>query len=933
MWLQIKTGYTFRQVYGHLDKIAAKCAENANFAGIADLGNTFAHIPWYKACKKAGIKPIYGVQIPVVDQLQKGTRRYPYNWMTFIARTQAGLQEIYQLVDLSFQQFYYRQRITYEQINSLSDAVIIIGGVAPRTDLIKRQFFTELSPCTPFCNRNNTGVACCDNFYVDSTDDLIYEPFADDRLRERKTSPIHIISHSEWLSIYPKKQEALDLMFKIADSCNVELPKASMVKYTGKENIETWCIKGAKERGIDLSAPSYKERYEREISLIKEKDYADYFLVVADVIRYAKTKMAVGPSRGSSAGSLVCYLMSITEIDPLKFDLYFERFIDINRFDLPDIDIDFQDDKRHLVIKYLEKKYGHDNVAQIGNINRMKAKSAITRYSQALGVHIEDVTELKDAMMERSTGDARANDCIGDTFAETDIGQKFIRKHPCMNVVKHIENHPSHTGVHAAGVLVCNEPITNYCGINSRDNKHIGMLDKKDAEDINLLKIDALGLRTLSIIADVCDHIGKPYSWIYEIPIDDPGAYKVMNDHRFNGIFQFEGSAVQGLAKQMPIDTLEDIAALGALGRPGPLMSGGANKYIYYRNNPHEVQYISNHPVIIEATKLTWGIIIYQEQMLKIGKDYGLLSWSDTNELRKAASKSKGKEFFDTFREKFIPGAVSQGEKLEDATKVWESMYTFGAWSFNKSHAISYGLISYICAYLKAHHPLEFVVANLNHSKSDKSALKILRDAVENDGVEYKFFSPKYSGINWTTVNGILYGGFISLKNIGEAKAKQAVKMRNANMSPPAGLLKAIKIADSPFRYLYPAEQVYGEYYTDPKKFNLSGVVSTIDSAKNDGNYTIIGCLIRKNLRDANEACFVNKRNGKHLQGETTWLNIIIEDDTGQMMCKIKVKDYSKFGKEIAETGKEDKSWYLVNGEKINGWSILFVNNIMEITK
>ena len=272
--------------------------------------------------------------------------------------------------------------------------------------------------------------------------------------------------------------------------------------------------------------------------------------------------MAVGPSRGSSAGSLVCYLMGITEIDPLEYDLYFERFIDINRFDQPDIDVDFQDDKRHLVIKYLEKKYGKDNVAQIGNINRLKPKSAITRFAQALGVPVDDVIELKDAIMERSGGDARANDCMEDTFTDTDAGKKFIKNYPAMEVVKHIEAHPSHTGVHAGGILVCNNPITDYCGVNSRDKKRIGMLDKKDAEVVNLLKIDALGLRTLSIIAGVCDQIGKPYPWMYEIPVDDPATFKVFNDHRFNGIFQFEGSAVQGLAKQMPIDNIEDIAAL-----------------------------------------------------------------------------------------------------------------------------------------------------------------------------------------------------------------------------------------------------------------------------------------------------------------------------------------------------------------------------------
>lgn len=937
IWINIKTGYTFKQVYGHLDQIAEKCKRLCDeagikiepYGGVADLGNTFAHIPWRKACKKAGIKPIYGVQLPVVDELQKGARRYPYNWMTFIARTQKGLQEIYDLVDLSFQQFYYRQRITYDQVNSLSDGVYIIGGVAPRWDLIKRKVYAELSPSTPLCNRvDGPPIACIDNFYPDAEDDIIYEPFADDRLRERKTVPIHILSKDEWLSEC-NNINAFMRTYDMAHDCNVELPEAPMVKYIGKDCIEDWCKKGAKEKGL-LSKPEYIERYKREMKLIKDKDYVDYFLVIADAIRYAKTKMAVGPARGSSAGSLVCYLMGITEIDPLEYDLYFERFIDVNRFDLPDIDIDFQDDKRHLVIKYLEKKYGKDNVAQIGNINRMKPKSAIKRFAQSLGIPIDDVEELKDSIMERSGGDARANACMEDTFTDTDVGKKFIEKHPSMEVVKYIENHPSHTGVHAAGILVCNSPITNYCGINSRDKKRIGMLDKKDAEDVGLLKIDALGLRTLSIIASTCDQLNKPYTWMYEIPTDDPDTYKVFNDKRFNGIFQFEGSAIQGLANQMPIESMEDISALSALGRPGPLVSGGASSFISFRTGSKKVEYLSNHPAVIAATEGTYGIVIYQEQMLSICREYGKLSWADTSDLRRAASKSLGDEFFDKFKENFMKGAMGQGEKEEDALRVWKAMHTFGSWAFNKSHSVSYGLISYLCGYFRAHHPLEFLVANLNHSKNDRSALKILRDAVENDGVEYEYFNQDHSEVDWCVKDGILYGGFSTLHGLGPAKAKSAVKDR-PNFKP--GIVKAIKADNSPFKYLYPAKELYGDYYTDPFKHNLTNGVSLIEDCDSDGSYTVIGCLIKKNLRDANEAGFVSKRGGKFLEGQTSWLNITIEDDTGSVMAKIRKEDYERFGKEIADTGKEEKDWYVVHGEKINGWSIIFVKNIKKITR
>lgn len=944
MWLNIKTGYTFKQVYGHLDKIASKCAKiclkagiKEPYGGIADLGNTFAHIPWMKACKKINIKPIYGVQLPVVEDFQKGIRRYPYNWMTFIAKNTEGLQEIYQLIDLSFQQFYYRQRISYDQLNSTTNNIFVFSGIAPMWNLINRRVYKELSPCTPYSQRKigrpkNT-IACIDNFYPNIKDIYIYEPFADERLRERKTSPIHILTELEWLSEFSNcDNTALSNLKAIAADCNVKLPEAHMVKYIGEDNIEDWCRNGAKKRKIDIITGKYADRYKREIELIKDKNYVDYFLVVADIIRYAKTKMTVGAARGSSAGSLVCYLMEITEIDPLKYDLYFERFIDVNRFDLPDIDIDFQDNKRHLVLKYLEKKYDRDCVAQIGNINRMKPKSAITRFAQALGVPNDAVQELKDSIMERSGGDARANTCMEDTFTDTDIGKKFIKNYPCMEIVKYIEAHPSHTGVHAAGILVCNDPITNYCGINSKDKKRIAMLDKKDAEAINFLKIDVLGLRTLSIIAAVCDQISKPYTWIYEISTKDKLTYDVFNAHRFNGIFQFEGSAVQGLAKQMPIENIEDIAALGALGRPGPLMSGGANSFIAARYNS-VITYLSDHPAVMQATKNTYGIIIYQEQMLAIGRNYGKLSWADTSDLRKAASKSLGDEFFNKFKIKFIKGAVEQGESTEAAEAVWKAMHTFGSWSFNKSHAVSYGLISYICGYFKAHHPLEFTVACLNHSKDERTALKILRDSVENDDIKYEYFNSEKSLEKWSVKDGVLYGGFITLYGIGAIMAKKAVKLRFENKKYPKGLQTKINTGNSPFKYLYPAKELYGDYYINPRKYGLSKSVSTIKEANHDGVFTIIGCLIKKNLRDANEACFVNKRNGKFATGNTTWLNLTIEDDTDSIMCKIQIKDYEKMGKQIAETGKEEKDWYMINGQKINGWNLIFVRNIRKITR
>jgi DNA polymerase III alpha subunit len=929
-WLNVRTGYSFGQVYGHLDKVAEKCAKLGDFAGIADLGNTFAHIPWEKACKKVGIKPIYGVQIPVVDDLGLRERRQAFNWMTLIARNTNGLREVYRLVDISFQQFYYRQRISYEQINATSDNIFLLSGVAPRLDLIKRNVFMELSPMTPYSQRDaKLQIACIDNYYPDAEDSRIYEPFADERKLERKTSPIHILTKEEWLNHLPKGQKALNNLKKLADLCNATLPHAPMVEYVGKDKIESWCLKGAVTRNLDIESGPYAERYKREIKLIKDKEYADYFLVVADAIRYSKTKMVVGPGRGSSAGSLVCFLMGITEIDPLKYDLLFERFIDVNRFDLPDIDIDFQDDKRYLVIKYLEKKYGKENVAQIANINRFKPKSAIKKFSQSLGVSLEDVKELKDSINDELGGKS----LIKNAFEQTEIGIDFLKKHPSIEVVQHIENHVSHTGIHAAGILVCNSPITDYCGINSRDKKRIGMLDKNDAESINLLKIDALGLRTLTIFATVCDQLNKPYSWLDDIPLDDSLAFKVFNDHRFNGLFQFNGDLVTKLSKQMPIEGIEDISALCALGRPGPLSSGASQRYVQVRSGAKSIRYLSSHKIVKTITENTNGVIVYQEQVMMIVKELGKLSWEDTSKIRKAIAKSKGEEIFNEMYAKFKVGVLENGLSEDEAKEIWEQIKTMGSYSFNKSHSVAYGVISYTCAFLKAHYPLEFLVACLRHSNSDRDALKILRDAVESDGIKHKYFDAEKSMEKWSVIDGVLYGGFESLAGFGDKKAKQAVKLRAEGKAYPKGMQTIISSAISPFKYLNPAKELYGDYYTDPGKNNLNNPATPIGNINGDGTFVMIGCMVKKTLRDANEACFVAKRDGKHLEGNTSSLNITIEDDTGSIMCKISTKDYMRFGKEIAEKDKEDKDWYLVYGNRINGWGIIFVKNIKRITR
>jgi len=941
VWINVKTGYTFGQVYGHLDQVAEKLARFGTSGGMADRNNTFGHVRWKKACDKAEIKPIYGVRLHVVNDLahirETKNRRHKVNEMTFIAKDSHGLAEIYELVNISGKKFYFQNLLEYSDIQNLSPSVVMFSGIAPDWDLMPHgNVYQEVGPHIPASIWKASEaplIASIDNFYLDPWDKPVYEPFAADRKRERRTTMMHIPTPREWLNTCPSAEAFRNLQV-LNEECNVELPFAPMVKYVGKDKIDIWCEKGAKILGVDITNPGeYRDRYHREIDLIKKKDYVDYFLVTADLIRYSKTKMAVGPGRGSAAGSLVCYLMGITTVDPIVFNLFFERFLDPGRFDAPDIDIDFQDDKRHLVMKYLSRKYGEQNVAQLGTVGLLKPKSAINLFSKALKLPFEATDEIKESIPEGSAGDSRKNKTIDDFFEKSDIGKRFAKEFPRMIPVAKIEGHPSHTGVHAAAIIVCNSPISKYAGILSVKNARIAMVDKKDAEVVNLLKIDALGLRTMTILAHVCDQIGKPYDWLYEIPLDDPGAFRVFADHRYDGIFQFEGSAVQGLANSMPIESLEDISALCAIGRPGPMGSGAAVKFCRVRRGAAPVTQLSDHPLVIEICKKTFGMIIYQETMLELARRYGKFSWGECGKLRKGVSKSMGAEFFSAFKEKFISGAVNNGDTEEAANIVWEGIQTMGGYAFNKSHSVCYGLISYLCAYMKAHHPLEFVVANLNNAKNNMSARKILRDGVEKDDLQWCHFDRERSDRAWTVHDGVIYGGLCSIDGMGPAKANKVLKARRDGSKLTPAIEKAVSSGITPFKYLWPGREVYGDIYENPQAHGLNGAIHYIKDCKGDGTFTFIGCLLFKQMKDENAPEKVSQRGGKYLTKDSQSINLRLEDDTGEMVVKIKRQDYLRFGKEIAERGKEEKDWYMIHGKKINGWGILFVENIKKITR
>lgn len=525
--VRARTEYSFRKAYGPLSKVIEAC--EGDTIGIADSG-TWGHVAFNNACRKAGKKPMFGVEIPVVGD-PMAREKQPANGMCFIAKNNTGLKEIYELVTRSTRKenFYYFNRLGYSDLFDVSDNVIITSGTHPEWGMLplarKDDLYIEMNPMSTrkaldFCeSKGFKPIATSDNFFPSVKDKKAYEVLIG-RNRTDRTKPMHILNEWELRSCLPWiADEAFSNTYEIASQCEVDLPVAQMISFEKTKSLLQLCQEGAFQRDVDLYDEVYKSRLKRELDMIASKEFEDYFFVIADMINYAKQHMLVGPARGSSAGSLVCWLLGITDVDPIKHNLLFERFIDITRKDLPDIDIDFQDDRREMVIQYLRDKYGEEKVAHLGTVSRYKAKSTIAEVSKELGIPAWEVNDLKGAIIERSSGDSRSAFCILDTFNELDVGRQVLEKYPQMKIAAEMENHARHTGVHAAGIIVTEEPVHTYCSVSHQSGA--AMIDKKDAEDLNLLKIDALGLRTLSVLQDVLDQVGWKRDQLINFDLED----------------------------------------------------------------------------------------------------------------------------------------------------------------------------------------------------------------------------------------------------------------------------------------------------------------------------------------------------------------------------------------------------------------------------
>jgi DNA polymerase III alpha subunit len=891
--LRIRTEYSFGKTYAKMDTVIQRLKDiGCTSAAVVDP-STWSHTLWHKACIKAGIQPILGVEISVTDE-DLPTK------MWFIAKNQQGLRELYNFNSLSYHQgikdpkFGDINRLYTSDVVKISktnNVIIFSGDIMDGEFLQEVNAVVDLNPSSIVLNKKKQQIADKYNLRVVSTSDNSYcyeddvEAFSIISRAGKKMTPQHILHKLD-------NQEQAQI---IADQCpTFEFQKAPMIREDG--DLEALCRLGIKERGLEPNwSKEYEDRLQYELELIKSKDFESYFIIVADMVQYAKKHMLVGPSRGSSAGSLVCYLARITEIDPIPPGLYFERFIDVSRSDLPDIDLDFPDKKRHIVFEYMANKYGQSSVAHIGTVGFFRSKNSLDTTCKALEIPLTMVYKVKTAMIERSAADARASNCLEDTLTNTEPGKEFLKMYPDAIVSCKLEGHAKQVGIHAAGLLICNDKITNYCTVDANGIAHV---DKKMAEELNLLKIDVLGLRTLTIL----EESGVQLDW-YNMPLDDKEVLDMFGSGRLCGLFQFEGNAMRSLAKLVEFKSIVEVDNVTALARPGPYGAGIVYPYVDRKKG---LKYEALHPLVEECMRETCGLPLYQEQTIAIVRDIGKFSWEETTQIRKGISKSQGDQFMNKYLPQFLVGAASEGISEIEAKKIWRLINSMGSWQMNKAHTYSYSVISYWCAYLKKYHILEFAASTLRNAKDDDSALELLRE-LSREGVEFTPFDIELSEETWCVKDGKLLGGFTSIIGIGETNAAKFVALRKEGKLTQNDIDK-ILAKKSKFSDIFPFHGTYQDYYDNPGKYNITGRISDISEYEEGRENLPHGCervfiaeLVHKNSRDNNEEMFIKKRGGKIAPAPHQFIDMKFRDDTELIGARIKEFDFERIGREILD--------------------------------
>lgn len=754
-------------------------------------------------------------------------------------------------------------------------------------------------------------------------------------------------------------EEAIKNTLVIAGRCNATIPHMDPVRFPlpdGYESVDEvwkdWLRQGWNYRGFDRltgeKKRAYVQRVRRELDVIESKDFRDYFLCVSDIVKWAKDNgVLVGPARGSAAASLVCYILRITEVNPMDFpNMMFERFLDETREDLPDIDLDFDDEERWRVFEYAAQRYGRDKVGKIGTFTNYKSKNSLDDVGLVHHVPKAKVEAVKELLLERSSGDLRASATIEDTVESFDAAREVFDEYPDMWKATKLEGNVKGMSQHAAGLVVASRPITDVCAVYTkpdgkggirRDDSGLPMqvvsFDKYDAETHNLLKMDILGLANLSMIRIVLEYIGRDFDWLYSIPLDDPETIQGFKENDCIGIFQFDGWAMRSVNGSLQPDNFDEVAVVNALARPGPLHSNASAEYTEVKRGEKEPTL--THPLLDPIVSSTLGQIVYQEQILRIVREIGDFSWTHAAYIRKIISRKLGEQEFNRQKETFREGAKKKGLDDETIDRIWGACITAGGYAFNVPHCVSYGMLGFWTMYLKRHHPTEFFTAALR-KLADWKLLSILRDA-HRHGIEILPPDLDTSGITWAPAGErAIRAGYVQLPDVGPSLAQAIIDARpyrsweevqKAKGIGPAKMAKIMPfiMKDDPFdihKLTRSIEKV--KRYLRDEAPSLPYPTHTTAEVPQDRGADVevvwIGTVHSRNLRDLEEVNF--GKTGEPLDLSTIkrpdlleWVIMYGEDDTDQMSITIDRFRYPKFRKAVWDI-RLDHDLVLVRGVK-----------------
>lgn len=828
--LHVHTEYSLLDGAARIKDIVKKAKElNMDAMAITDHGAMYGAVEFFREAKENGIKPIIGCEVYVAPSSRKEhtTEAKDYTHLVLLAKDEIGYKNLTKLVSEGFLTgFYYKPRIDIQLLEKHSEGLVCLSaclaGAVPQA-LIQNNYtrakntalwFKKLFGDDFYIEIQDHGIkeqreinprllklARELNIKVVATNDVHYvnkhDAFAQEVLMCIQTNntidstgrinfgsqEFYLKSEDEMRELFTHIPDAISNTAEIADKCNFEFDfRQSHLPYFKTPNdvdhseyLESVAKEGLLKRYPNLT-PEIEERFDYELKTIKNMGFTDYFLIVWDFVRFAKeNNIAVGPGRGSAAGSIIAYCLGITNIDPIKYNLLFERFLNPERISMPDIDIDFCYERRGEVIDYVIRKYGEEHVSQIITFGTLGARLAIRDVGRVLGATATESDRIAKMVpnelnmtIERALNE---NPLLLKDFQTNEQTAQII------NVAKTIEGMPRHASTHAAGVVISNSPITDSVPLqrNNKDESVTTQFPMKQLEKLGLLKMDFLGLRTLTVIRDTIDMVeektGKRLD-LDSIDYDDPNVYQMISEGDTDGIFQLESGGMRTLMQKLKPSNLDEIMVGISLFRPGPMES--IPEYIECKKNPDKIKY--QHPLLKPILKETYGCMVYQEQIMRIVRDLAGYSMARSDLVRRAMSK-KQHEVLEQERRLFIygdseqnvDGAVKRGLSERVAGELFNQMMAFANYAFNKSHACAYAVVAYQTAYLKYYHRVEFLTALLNSFIGNKDKLNSYINSLKAQGIKLLAPDINKSMLKFSAEDGAIRFGLNAITNVGGA--------------------------------------------------------------------------------------------------------------------------------------------------------------------